>query len=616
MVSFPRLRRPGSGHDGRPGKLSPLVASAQRLTLADLNRAGRRKKSRQALQQQAWFYYEQSGLLRTGVRWKANSLSRATLFIAKGGTDVPEPERVESGPSVDLLDQLFDGPGGQAQMLGSFGYQLGVPGDSYLIGYHDPDSDDPRRVRWVVASTQELVPQNDAWILDRGDGRKIKITDDDWVMRVWKSHPQRWYWADSPVMGLLVDLKELEACAQHVIASIDSRLAGAGLLLLPQEMSFPQPTEPDKYADAFTGALYESMVIPLQNRDSASAVVPIVVRVPGEFIKDCKHISFATPLDERIPKMREDGIHRIALGLDMPPEVLLGMSDANHWGAWQITEEGVKLHVEPELATICDALTTEYLWPQTGNTDETIWFDTTELTERPNRGPDAATVYEAGELSGEALRRHHGFADTEKPDDPERRSRILLRLAETNPDLALPILEHLGVITPGSIAPAPSTTPPPTPIESTRVDRDTDDTGPPGTENDDAPGAATLVASAAAPPAPAVDRACFAACNVAVMRALENAGKKLLTRGKWGELGDVPAWELHARIPSSPEQHQYLMAGAWSTFEAGAPEYRDLVPVLDDYVRGLITAGTPHQPFMLDECLAAALRARAADDAS
>jgi hypothetical protein len=32
-------------------------------------------------------------------------------------------------------------------------------------------------------------------------------------------------------------------------------------------------------------------------------------------------------------------IERIAIGLDMPPEILIGLQDANHWTAWQIDEQ-------------------------------------------------------------------------------------------------------------------------------------------------------------------------------------------------------------------------------------------------------------------------------------
>jgi hypothetical protein len=576
------------------------------MTLSEMQKT--KGRGRRNWQDEAWRQYDMSGLLRAGVRWKSNSMSRATLFIAKGDTDVPEPERVDAGQSVDLLDQLFDGPGGQSQMLSSLGHQLSVPGECYLVGYTDPLA--PGVLRWVIASNKELTTMGDRQILDRGDGRKIQLTDADWILRIWNSHPQRWWWPDSPVIGLLGDLKELEALAQHVIASVDSRLAGAGILLLPQEMSFPSPANPELHADQFTATLVEAMTTPLQNRDSAAAVVPIVVRVPAETIKEAKHISFATPLDERIPKMREDAIRRIALGLDMPPEVLLGMADANHWSSWQISDEGVKLHIEPDLATVCDALTQAYLWPQTGDTSETIWFDTSELTENPNRGPDAATVFEARELSGDAFRAHHGFSDAEKPSDEERTARILLDLAGSNPQLAVTILEYLKLVPTGLLTP-----PAPVQITSTRPDRDEaeeadqGDTGPPDTEDEEQPGrdaAAALVASGEP------SEELVASCNIGVTRALEQAGKRFMDRSRRHSAPDIPLWMMHTRYPVPPTDHDRVLHDAWSTFTAGAPHLAYLVPALDTYVRMLLERGCAHDPSWLVDVVKRGVRDAAA----
>jgi hypothetical protein len=37
--------------------------------------------------------------------------------------------------------------------------------------------------------------------------------------------------------------------------------------------------------------------------------------------------------------LRREAVERLAIGLDMPPEVLLGLGDSNHWSAWQVDEQ-------------------------------------------------------------------------------------------------------------------------------------------------------------------------------------------------------------------------------------------------------------------------------------
>src|SRR5690606_19898436 len=148
-----------------------------------------------------------------------------------------------------------------------------------------------------------------------------------------------------------------------------------------------------------------------------------------------KHINFGLDIDQYVQPLREAAIRRLSRGLDIPPEVVTGFAQVNHWNAFQISESAVKLHIEPLLATICDVLTTGYLWPLLGeevSQGQTIWLQTTNLTERPDRGPDARELYQLGEMSGDALRLHSGFSRIDAPSEEERNKKILLDVAKVN----------------------------------------------------------------------------------------------------------------------------------------------------------------------------------------
>ena len=49
--------------------------------------------------------------------------------------------------------------------------------------------------------------------------------------------------------------------------------------------------------------------------------------------------------------------------MDMPPEVLQGAGDANHWSAWQADESAIKAHTEPLLKLITTTISRQYLGP-------------------------------------------------------------------------------------------------------------------------------------------------------------------------------------------------------------------------------------------------------------
>jgi hypothetical protein len=135
-------------------------------------------------------------------------------------------------------------------------------------------------------------------------------------------------------------------------------------------------------------------------------------------------MTFAKPLDNESRHLRDEAIRRLALGQDAPPELLLGTARMNHWGAWLVQEDVVSTHLEPPLALICDALTTQYLWPvliEQGMTEEeahnyVIWYDVSHLVVRPNRSQEALVLHERGTISDSALRKAAGFDESDTPD--------------------------------------------------------------------------------------------------------------------------------------------------------------------------------------------------------
>lgn len=605
---------PGSGR--APG----LVASAARIKRSQFTKMGAKPPSL-PWQDEAWSFYDTIGELRSSARWKASSLSRVTLFIAEGDTDVPEPKRITEGPAVDYLNALFNGPAGQAQMLAQIGLHFTIPGELYLVSYKDAGTG---AVNWVTASNRELVKSGTDLVLDRGDGKQIKLTDDDWILRIWKQHPRQHWAADSPTRASLPVLRELEALGSRVSASNDSRLAGNGVLLLPKELDFPQPENKDLHDDPLMGMFIEAMVTPIKDRDSAAAIVPIILQAPGEHLKNAQWLHPDSKIDDRIDPMREKNLQRLAIGMDMPQEALLGMGGANHWAAWLISEEGVKLYVEPDAATICDALTTGYLWPlleqDLGDKarDLTIWYDVTGLTERPDRGPDADIVWDRGELSGKALRKYRGFSEDDAPTEAERRERILLRIAETHPDLAVQILESLGIVAPGEIA-APASAPQQIPSQRADAPKEIesgdggeDDRSLPDEPGDTAPaegdgGQSSVIAivSSAGGGQTVIDECVIEVAHLATVQVLDWAGRRLLKRSRaaFAANADVRPAELHTHIALTEADLEYVFgerlsyrqhAQAWGTFGAAHPELASVVPVLDRYVRQLMLAREPH----------------------
>lgn len=407
-------------------------------------------------QQEAIELYSEVGELRYVANAQANAASRARMFVGQWTADSSEPVEVEDDRIRQVFDLLGGGDLNRAEMVKRLYIQLFVPGDGYLIGLPPGVLDDSEPepaallgmedLSWHVMSSTEVTITRDEIKIDMGDRIRKARRDEVVAIRIWRPNPFRWWQADSPVRSNLPILREIVGLTKHVSASIDSRLAGAGVLLIGDSFSLLAGQSPDPddtgEVDPVMAALMDAMLTAIRDRDSASAIMPIVLQGPDEAVDKVQHLTFSTPFDAQAKDLRDEAVRRLALGLEAPPEVLLGLGQSTHWNAWIITDDNVKTHIDPALAMICEAFTADYLWPmleEIGVPDPrsyTVWWDSSVLTMRPDRSDEAVLLYDRGELSGEALRRETGFAEEDAGDVDNRRVvETAIEFAKANPEL-------------------------------------------------------------------------------------------------------------------------------------------------------------------------------------
>lgn len=570
----------------------PILASAALVPMG--NSAALRKFLKPApWQEEAWQFYNSTPEIRFGISYLAASVSRARLCIAKPDADGQgDPEPIDEPWAGEFLAEFFEGQIGQQQMLARVTRQLKVAGESYIVGV---DTDDGRL--WKVASANELEVASDGVRLKMLPGEPPLLLDPkrSWVKRLWDPDAEVEMRASSPMQPLLPVLREFHKLSARVNAEADSRLAGAGVFVVPESATVMNPGGGEGnplHSDQFVADFIDSMITPIQDPDSAAAVVPAIIKARDESLELFKHITFSTPFDERTQELREACIKRIAIGLDTPFEILQGTGNVNHWGAWKIEEAAVKLHVEPILALICTALTDEYVRPgleQLGvsnSEDYILWFDTSELTLRPDRGPEYVSLYDRGIVSAEAARRENGASEDDAPTPEEELKRLLVNMITSNPDLAPTLVPQLagtlGVKNLDIATELPQLEAP-TPAQSTREEI-------PETK-DEEPQAMTAAATA---DKQANWRLCVA--EMAALRALERAGRWLLAgagRHYRGKLRSVRAWDMHLHLPKAQVCDE-MFTDAYSTLECAVPDEPCLGSAVDAYVRNLIATGAQH----------------------
>lgn len=556
-------------------------------------------------QHECYRHFDICGEARFAARFFGNAMSRAVLKVGKmqrGGT----VKETTGGPARQYLDGLFNGGIGQSQMLAAIGVHLTVAGECWLFGRNMGGVD-----YWEVVSVQELNVRGTRRTIDYGDGKPpIEVADSDVLIRVWLPHPARRAEADSPFRSLLPVLSEIEYLTKHIFAQTRSRLASAGIFAIPSETTFPTapPTVDGKVTgttndlDAFMRMLATAMSASVTNQGSPESLVPIFMKMPGEHIQHLRLLEFWSKLDENAMTMRDADVRRFFLGMDLPPEAMAGMSSnpgtgggssngVSHWGAWQIEEQTIKMHIEPALDMVTNAVTLAFLRPLTNDDNDVVYFDTSALRLRPDRSEQAMALNNMGILKDDVTARENGFAPEEMMSDDDLRKwtlrKIIAGQTSAPPEQVIGALNALGIILPAV----------PTPNTAT-----------PGTPASDQPRGAR--------PAPSLDRlpdrprtpepaALLPVAEALVLQALGRAGNRI--RSKFDvRVAGVPAYSMHTLHRCNGVAAE-LLEDAFPTGALVLDDQADTVlPVLHAYCRSLMANSEPHTRDRLADFLQAA----------
>lgn len=583
-------------------------------------------------QKEAWRLYDIVGELRFLANWIGDSVSQARLYVAEldengeqgAETEDAEVAKLASGP-LGTGDERDDN-------LRLTGIDLAVGGEAWFVVEGSLDEDTPDR--WFVVTSSQ-VEQRGGNVIVRpsvmhsgGPTKEIKLDPSkDIMVRVWRPHPNAIDVADSPTRAAIPPLREIELLTKREFAELESRLTGAGVWPLPEGIDFPRGEDDPEGIGGFMRYMQRVMAQAMQDQSSASALVPHMFTVPDsmiEHIDKLRPITFWSELSEAVGPMKEKAIGRVAQSFDIPNEILTGMSGANHWTAWAISEEGIK-RIRPYLAPIASALTRGWLAPALKKMGKdpnrfAYAFDTSTLAVRPNRQSDAMELFKEGLLAGEEVVKAGAFSVEQMPSDDETFRQLILEAVRSSPQL---------LVDPGfqsfvndvlnrdfsNVGTVSRETPRQIEEEDTDTDEENDipdtlDDGPPDGDEPSSDDVMSqldnrLAQTAVIPP----DYGTRAAIKLAVLRALELAGGRLVSPGdRKHRFAGTPRHELHTRIGGCTEARaDKALQGAWEhvpvlAADLGMDSDR-LRDKLHEYVQALITQGVGHDDDFLNDII-------------
>lgn len=422
---------------------SALTASAVRA--ADMPRPNSSSRVPQ-WQLDSLAYYDQIGAVRYAAQFTARALAKIRWFPAIRD-DNGEVEESDDETLVRLFDRVKDpGGGGRTVMTYTFGQLDFLTGESYLLwtqGHEDEETGEEIEEAWEVVSMLELRKQGNRagrpyWHRITAPGltpqELIEADDEDFeplgefvkVFRWWRRHPSYSMMADAPMRSVLSECEEIVRSTHSINARLISRLAGPGILAIPSSWSMKPVQqivgEENPAEDVFQSRLAQAMIKAIQKPGSAESVAPIVIRVPdppmgGDMSRQWSLIKIWNP-DEVIRELelREKALQRFAVGVDMPPEKVMGLSTSGtqHWNAWMVDEDAWG-HIDPVAQSLADNLASSYLrvaakaegfanWERV-----TVGYDPAEVLANPDGFKDALEMY-AQRIVGKEFVRNAGNA--------------------------------------------------------------------------------------------------------------------------------------------------------------------------------------------------------------
>lgn len=424
-----------------------MVASAARGSVTTTGASLRG----QSWQDQAFYFYDALGEIHEAAQFAARPLSKLELVVEELDTATGEWATSENPAALEALGRLKGSGGDRSELLNAYGQLMFLAGECYLVGSLEDDEE-----CWEFLSTAELKPiqgQTDTYqrvrypgaapiqLQEASDADYEPLPDEVVVYRFWRRHPRYSLLADSPMRGVLEICSELEVLTKAVRGEALSRLASAGILWLPEELSFPAleagPDE-DPDDDPLIKDLTDAARIAISDPGDAAAMIPIVVRTRGDNIAQIMHTTFGNSQNNYPEaKLRDEAINRLGIGLDMPVEALTGSGSVNHWGAWLIDDQAWRVHVQPVANLLVQNLTGmvfRTMLDMAGGVDPTLFrigYDASSIVVNADRGRDAKDLHDRGAISDLALRVAAGFDDEDAPSvtDPNSNPRVILSLA-------------------------------------------------------------------------------------------------------------------------------------------------------------------------------------------
>jgi hypothetical protein len=460
-----------------------FTAAAVKVPLNDSKIIERLLSKRQEWQRDAWGYYDETPEVKFAINFLANGIGKVRYFAAcynAEGEVVPVDDptsplvaakfdadgvvtSLELSPlaqaATQEIERLRAPTGGQGELNRMIEANIEVAGECFLHGQdektaqgipgdvdyrpYQPESWDVRSVSEIESTGKSLPGGHPEVLVHDTPGDKGRPIDDttEGLIRMWQRHPQWSKLPDCHMRALISDLEGLALMTAQQKAESKSRLS-APLVLVPVELGLtdqPAPTgddSPDEGGDpveqggqqnGLLEAITNFATTPVDDPTDVATLVGLIISGQANYLRPdvFRTMDLSRPPDMTLDQKIEKKIDRVARGLNVPVEVVMGHMSTTFSNAEQIDQDVYEDHFEPRVQWLAEAYTTGFLHPNLSalfgaDVDVTqvfAWPDISGLVSDQDVNPDEA--HSRGVISDAAYRRMKSIPEDDAPDDVE-----------------------------------------------------------------------------------------------------------------------------------------------------------------------------------------------------
>lgn len=319
---------------------------------------------------EAWEAWRGGEEFAAALDWRSDAMSSVALFPATRGAG-GAADKPRADPAAEALLARF------RSLVPDILRQLDVTGRVLVARYRSDgenvspngnEGGDPFRM-WAGKASLGSVDKTAIWSLQVSNEQTVKVNtagDGQAVIVAWRPDAEFPWRASSPTKYALNEIRAFQALTESVLATANSRAALRPAIVTSRRaqgtLIGPPGTELMNGRQSVREMMRQLMA-KLKGRSTSSAAIGPHIEV-DDVNEDFRVVDLGGEFDDKVTKLRPLMVEAYARTAPVPPQVVLGTENSNHWSSDVAYEQAKQIYLASDarfITTIAAALVSSVL---------------------------------------------------------------------------------------------------------------------------------------------------------------------------------------------------------------------------------------------------------------